>query len=229
MGRAIVEGFRAAGAVVVAVDRDAEAVAALVEACPDVTGVVADLATGEGIEATIAAAGDSVDVLCNHSALSDAAKLVDEVTEAEWDRILEVNLTAPFLLCSHVLPGMLERGAGVIVNTASVAGLRGGRGGAAYTASKWGLVGLTENIAATFGNRGIRCNAVCPGPTGNRGASEERPGLSDGARRLLGRDRQKPDPCPPEQVADVVVFLASDAASRVNGAVIPVDGGWIAY
>jgi NAD(P)-dependent dehydrogenase (short-subunit alcohol dehydrogenase family) len=229
MGRAIVDGFRAEGATVVAVDRDPEAVAALARECPDVTAVTADLATPKGIAAAREAAGGEVDVLCNHSAAGDAAQLVDEVSEAEWARILDVNVTAPFLLSQHVIPGMVERGGGVIVNTASVAGMRGGRGGAAYTASKWALVGLTENIAATFGELGIRCNAVCPGPTGDRPPSETRPNLTDGARRLLGRDTQKPEPCPPEQVAAVVVFLATDAAARINGAVIPVDGGWIAY
>jgi NAD(P)-dependent dehydrogenase (short-subunit alcohol dehydrogenase family) len=229
MGRAIVEGFRAEGATVIAVDLDPEAVDLLSRELPDVRAIAADISTAAGIEAALDAAEGRVDVLCNHGAKTDQAKLIDEVSEEEWARVLDVNLTAPFLLCRRVLGGMLERGGGVIVNTASVAGLRGGRGGAAYTASKWGLVGLTQNIAATYGDRGIRCNAVCPGPTGNRAPSETRPNLTDGARRLLGRDRQKPAACPPEQVAAVVVFLASDAAARINGAVIPVDGAWIAY
>jgi NAD(P)-dependent dehydrogenase (short-subunit alcohol dehydrogenase family) len=143
--------------------------------------------------------------------------------------MISVNLSAPFLMAKRVLPGMLASGKGVITNTASVAGMRGGRAGVAYTAAKWGLIGMTENIAATFGDQGIRCNAICPGPTGHRPLSEAAPELSERAVRLLTRDSRKPDPCPPELVAGVAVWLATDAAARVNGAIIPVDGGWAAY
>jgi NAD(P)-dependent dehydrogenase (short-subunit alcohol dehydrogenase family) len=232
MGRTMVELFRAEGARVVAVDVDRERIDELARELPDVVTVTADVSTAAGADAAIAAAGNRVDVLCNHGGLGGAAdgfSFVDELSEETWNRMIAVDLTAPFLLSKRVLPGMVERGGGVIVNTASVAGMRGGRGGASYTAAKWGLVGLTQNIAATFGDRGIRCNAICPGPTGHRPLSEASVGLSERATRLLTRDRDKPSPCPPELVAGVAVFLASDAASRINGAIIPVDGGWAAY
>jgi NAD(P)-dependent dehydrogenase (short-subunit alcohol dehydrogenase family) len=129
---------------------------------------------------------------------------------------------------------MIERGGGVIINTASVAGLRGARGGPAYTASKFGLVGLTQNIAATYAGDGIRCNAICPGPMGPLKAagtrSEDMPGVaSERGRAMLSRDREKPEGATSEDVAALAVFLARDEACRINGACIPVDSGWIAY
>jgi NAD(P)-dependent dehydrogenase (short-subunit alcohol dehydrogenase family) len=144
---------------------------------------------------------------------------------------MRVNLKGPFMLSRKVLPGMVERGGGCIINTASVNGLRGARGGHAYASSKFALVGLTQHIAATYGEYGIRCNAVCPGPTGYRPLSQDRPTdrITERGKKILARDNGKPAPCPPEQVAAVGVYLATEAAKRVNGAAIPVDGGWIAY
>jgi NAD(P)-dependent dehydrogenase (short-subunit alcohol dehydrogenase family) len=156
-------------------------------------------------------------------------ELIDELPDETWNAAVAVNLTAPFLLCKRAVRRMVPQGGGVILNTASVAGLRGGRGGPVYTATKWGLIGLTQNIAATFGDRGIRCNAICPGPTRARPSSELLADLPEQAVALLTRDRDKPEPCPPEQVAAVAVFLATDDAARINGAAIPVDGGWIAF
>jgi NAD(P)-dependent dehydrogenase (short-subunit alcohol dehydrogenase family) len=127
---------------------------------------------------------------------------------------------------------MVERGGGVIINTASVNGLRGARGGPAYAASKFGLVGLTQHIAATYANDGTRCNAICPGPMGPSKVagfkSEDMPGLSDHGRAMLSRDREKPVAATSEEVAALALFLATDAARRINGACIPVDSGWIA-
>jgi NAD(P)-dependent dehydrogenase (short-subunit alcohol dehydrogenase family) len=231
MGRTMVEQFRAEGARVVAVDIDTERISALVGEFPDVTGVTADISTPEGADTAIASAG-RVDVLCNHGGIGgrgDGFAFADTLAEDVWDRMIATNLTGPFLLTKRALPGMVERGGGVIINTASVAGMRGARGGAAYTAAKWGLVGLTQNVAATFADKGIRCNAICPGPTGHRPLSEAAGDLDERAVRLLTRDRDKPAPCPPELVASVAVFLAGDSAARINGAIIPVDGGWSAY
>jgi NAD(P)-dependent dehydrogenase (short-subunit alcohol dehydrogenase family) len=229
MARSIVDGFLAEGDTVIAADREPDLVDMLRRERPDVISVVADVTTEEGLDAAIAACKGRVDVLCNHCGVGDKAQPLDELSDAEWTRCLETNLTAPFMLCQRVIGGMLARGGGVIVNTGSVAGLRGARGGAAYTASKWALVGLTQNIAATFGSRGIRCNAVCPGPTGDGPPAEARPDLSERASQLLGRDTQKPARGDPALIASLVVFLASAGAARINGALIPADDGWIAY
>jgi NAD(P)-dependent dehydrogenase (short-subunit alcohol dehydrogenase family) len=222
-GRVLVGDFAALGCRVVAVDVDG----AGLEALPSSLNLVADIATSEGVAAVTAATGGIVDVLVNNAAVSDQIALVDDVSPEVWRRTLAVNLTGPFLLCRSVITGMVENGGGAIVNIASTAGLRGGRGGAAYTASKWGLVGLTQNIAATYGDRGIRCNAICPGNTGE--GMGDRLELNDRAAAVLSRDRGKPAPGKPEQISAVAVFLAGESASRINGAAIPVDAGWIAF
>jgi NAD(P)-dependent dehydrogenase (short-subunit alcohol dehydrogenase family) len=230
MGRALVRLFAAEGARVVAADVDAVGLAALVDELPDVVTVQADTGVARDADRLLSAAGDRVDVLCNHAGISERIGLVEEADEDAFERVLQVNLVGPFRLCRRVLPRMVASGGGAIVNTASVNGLRGGRGGPAYTASKFGLVGLTQHIAATYARQGIRCNAVCPGPMGDRPPSQDISEMAtERGLEMLARDREKPAPCPPEQVAAMVLFLASDAAVRVNGAIIPVDGGWIAY
>jgi NAD(P)-dependent dehydrogenase (short-subunit alcohol dehydrogenase family) len=229
IGRAMVAAFAAEGAArVVAADIDAERAAEAERSHASVVGVVADIATPVGADAIIAAAGPGLDVLCNNAGVIDGLAAVDETAEEDWDRLMAVNLRGPFLLCRRAIPVMLARGGGTITNTASVAGLRGGRAGAAYTASKFGVVGLTTNIAATHGARGIRCNAICPGSvaTDIRGAAGPETAMGE---RLRNRDREKPPPGTPEEIASVAVFLASAGASRINGVSIPVDGGWIAY
>jgi NAD(P)-dependent dehydrogenase (short-subunit alcohol dehydrogenase family) len=229
MGRAMVNLFHEQGARVVTCDVAAERVERLRDELPDVTAMLADVTSPEDCARLIDAAGD-VDVLCNHAGGGSGGMApLDTLSEEDWAATIAVNLTSTFRLCKRVLPGMIARGGGVITNTASVNGLRGARGGPAYTAAKFGVVGLTQNIAATYARQGIRCNAICPGPTGNRPPAESREGLHPRAIELLSRDREKPDPCPPEQVAALAVFLAQDEAARINGAVIPVDGGWIAY
>jgi NAD(P)-dependent dehydrogenase (short-subunit alcohol dehydrogenase family) len=225
IGAAVVRGFHEQGARTVAVDLDESGLQRLADELPGVVAIPCDLVAPGAADAAIDAAGD-VDVLCNNAGVVDRLALVDDVTAAEWDRLFAVNLKAPFLLTRKAVPGMVERGGGVIINVASTAGIRGGRAGAAYTASKFGLVGLTLNIAATMADRGIRANVVCPGSVDTGILDTE---LSEAGRSLLTRDREKPTPASPEQIASVVVFLATDAASRMSGAVVPVDAGWSAY
>jgi NAD(P)-dependent dehydrogenase (short-subunit alcohol dehydrogenase family) len=228
MGRALVRRFHAEGAQLVVADVDDERIAALASELPDIRTVRADIGTAAGADHAIEAAGGELDVLCNHAGVSEAVGPIGEVSDDDWAHVISVNLTGPFLLCKRAVPMMVSRGGGAIVNTASVAGLRGARGGPAYTASKFGLVGLTQNIAATYAKDGIRCNAICPGPMGSI-ASETVPGLSERGVAMLSRDREKPSPAAPDLVARVAVFLASDEAAGVNGAIMAVDGGWIAY
>jgi NAD(P)-dependent dehydrogenase (short-subunit alcohol dehydrogenase family) len=189
--------------------------------------VQGNVTSPEDAERIIDAAGERLDVLCNNAGLMDRFALADEVSLEEWNRVFAVNVTGAFLLSKLAIPRMVAQGAGVIVNTASIAGIRGGLAGAAYTASKHAVIGLTKNIAASFGRDGIRCNAICPGATGHgaKGAIEPGSEFSErGAERLLG-DPSKMDIGTPEQIASVAIFLASDAASRINGAIIVADGG----
>jgi NAD(P)-dependent dehydrogenase (short-subunit alcohol dehydrogenase family) len=130
--------------------------------------------------------------------------------------------------CRRALPIMMAQGSGVIINTASAAGLTGGAAGAAYTTSKHALVGLTKNIAWQYATSGIRCVAVCPGGV------ETNIGWGGGEPSAFGWERMQPlvaaidRAAKPEEIAHVALFLASDEASFVNGAIIPVDGGWLA-
>jgi len=169
----------------------------------------------------------AVHVLCNNAGIMDRLGTIEETTIEEWDRLIAVHMTGPFLLTKRVIPGMVERGGGVIVNTASIGGLRGGRAGPAYTASKFGIIGLTKNIAATMSNKGIRCNAICPGRI-NTDLGDGIDITESGIERM-DRDRDMPPVAEPREIAAMAVMLAEDDASYVNGAALVVDGGWIAY
>lgn len=167
------------------------------------------------------------DVLVNNAGVAHIAP-AEDTTVDDWRRVMEVNLTGPFLLCRAFGAGMLERRSGSIVNIASVAGLRGVADRAAYNTSKHGLIGLTRTLAAEWGGRGVRVNAVCPGwvKTPMDDASQ-----GEGAYRdeditgqvPLGRFAR------PDDVAQAVAFLADPARSGfVNGVTLSVDGGWTA-
>jgi NAD(P)-dependent dehydrogenase (short-subunit alcohol dehydrogenase family) len=140
---------------------------------------------------------------------------------------MAVNLTAPQRLMRAVLPGMMARGRGAIVNVASEAGLKGGCAGAAYTASKHGLIGLTKNSAFLYAKRGIRVNAVAPGPVETGMTPDFRSAIA--AERLpailaasIARVAQ------PAEIAAVIAWLLDDQAGAVNGAILAADGGWSA-
>jgi NAD(P)-dependent dehydrogenase (short-subunit alcohol dehydrogenase family) len=168
-----------------------------------------------------------VDVLVNNAGISLIAP-AEETAPEQWRRVLEVNLTGPFLLCRAFGRMMLEAGAGSIVNVASIAGLRGVADRAAYNASKHGLIGLTRTLAAEWGGRGVRVSAVCPGwvKTEMDVADQAGGGYVDSdivGQVPMGRFAAADD------VAAAVVFLADPKRSGfVNGVALPVDGGWTA-
>jgi NAD(P)-dependent dehydrogenase (short-subunit alcohol dehydrogenase family) len=238
IGKAMAVAFAKAGARVVVADVNlagARETVETVEAVAEIGGRSVAVAVDISDEASVAQlfrraidAFGRVDVLCNNAGVPDNMALPADTSIAEWDRVLRINLTGTFLVTREVLPHMLERGQGVIINTASAAGIRGGSAGAPYTASKHGVIGLTRNVAWAYANDGIRCNAILPGPTVTgigaqfgeidpKGVARFQPVVSLNERVAM-----------PEQVADVAVFLASDAASFVNGALVPVDAGWSA-
>jgi NAD(P)-dependent dehydrogenase (short-subunit alcohol dehydrogenase family) len=196
---------------------------------------VADVADDASVAAmvtdTVAAYG-GLDVLHNNAAALDQNRFDQDVVRmdlATWQRVLDVNLTGPMLGCRHAIPAMLERGGGAIVNTASAAAFYGSRTLLAYGTSKAGLVALTQYVATAYSDRGIRCNAVAPGVVVSEEMQTALGGpMSDRLRRytlghLVGRLGY------PEEVAEAVAYLASDAAAFVTGTVLRVDGGFTAH
>jgi NAD(P)-dependent dehydrogenase (short-subunit alcohol dehydrogenase family) len=152
-----------------------------------------------------------------------------ECTDELWARVLQVNLTAPFILTRTWLNRQIPLGGGSIVNIASVGGLRGARAGVAYTASKHGVVGLTQNVAFMYAQKGVRCNAIAPGGVDTEIAAGIKNPSPFGLERATAGLSLNPRTASAEEVAQVALFLASDDASIVNGIIMPCDAGWTAY
>ncbi|MGH8707283.1 MAG: SDR family NAD(P)-dependent oxidoreductase [Burkholderiales bacterium] len=188
------------------------------------------------VTAAIAELGP-LEVMVNNAGILDGYFDVDEMDEALWRKVIDIDLTGVFLGSKRALEEMLPRKRGRIINMSSVAGLNGTGGGAAYIAAKHGVIGLTRQMAVQYGARGIRANCVCPGPvaTGLRAHSQAilGPGVPDiSGRGVAVNDDMVRALVPagvrgtPENIADAVGFLASDAADYINGHALVVDGGW---
>jgi NAD(P)-dependent dehydrogenase (short-subunit alcohol dehydrogenase family) len=190
-------------------------------------GDVADPAFADTLAARVAGESGAASVLVNNAGISMIQR-AEDTSLAQWSRVLEVNLTGPFLLCQALGRQMLAQGRGSIVNVASIAGIAGVSHRAAYNASKHGLVGLTRTLAAEWGGRGVRVNAVCPG-----WIKTEMDEADQGSGAYSDRDITDRVPmgrfARPEDVAEAIAFLADAKASAfVNGVALPVDGGWTA-
>lgn len=193
----------------------------------DLVPVAGDISAEETVAAVVAAAGGRVDALANVAGIMDHFAPVHEVDDATWERVFRINVTALMRLTRAVVPLMLEAGAGSVVNVSSEAGLRGSAAGAAYTASKHAVVGLTKNSAVMYGPKGLRFNAVAPGATITN--IEATWGSELAAERLgplMGANI--PTPATAAQLAASITFLLSDDGTNINGAVLASDGGWSA-
>ena len=236
IGRATAERFARAGAAVTVFDRDEAGAERLVAAIRAGGGralaVAGDVAVAadaaRAVAGTVAAFG-GLHVLVNNAGIIRRATVV-ETTEADWDRVMAVNVKSVFLLAKAAVPVMAAAGGGVIVNIASGWGLVGGRRAASYCASKGAVVQLTRAMALDHAADGIRVVCVCPGDTDTGMLREEarqlgeveEAFLADAARRPLGRVGR------PEDIAEAALYLASDAARFVTGTVLVVDGGGLA-
>ncbi len=165
-----------------------------------------------------------LDAAFNNAGVEQPQVAAADIAEEEWDRIVRVNLGGVFLCMKHEIPLMLAQGGGAIVNTSSGAGVKGFPGQAAYAAAKHGVVGLTKSAALDYAGRNIRINAVCPGMVDTAMMARFTGDTSEGrqaaiAQEPVGRMAR------PEEIAETVVWLCSDAASFVVGAALVVDGG----
>jgi len=232
IGAALVRGLADAGADIAAISRRKEqvdATATEVEAlgrrAARVTADVSDRSSLETALAAIITALGPIDILVNCAGITKRTPTV-EVSDQEWSSILETNLTGTWRACQVFGRHMLERGSGRIINIASLASFVGLFEVAAYTASKAGVAGLTRALAVEWGRRGVNVNAIAPGVYRTALNSELLDGTGRGKefqlRTPLGRFGRV------EELAGACVFLASDAASFVNGEVLVVDGGFLA-
>jgi NAD(P)-dependent dehydrogenase (short-subunit alcohol dehydrogenase family) len=193
----------------------------------DLVPVAGDISTEETVAAVVAAAAGRVDALANVAGIMDNFAPVHEVDDDLWDRLFRINVTALMRLTRAVVPLMLEAGEGSVVNVASEAGLRGSAAGAAYTASKHAVVGLTRNSAVMYGPRGLRFNAVAPGATITNIEANWGSELAAGRLGPLMR-ANIPAPATAAQLAASITFLLSGDGTNINGAILASDGGWSA-
>ena len=170
-----------------------------------------------------------VDVLVNNAGILDAYKSPVSVTDEIWKQMFEVNVDSVMRATRKVLPLMREQKSGVILNTASVGGIGGMRGGLAYVATKHAVVGMTKHIGYAYAQEGIRCVAIAPGSVETDiGKTVKDPDM-DTLGKLMKGFESFPLATTPEELAKVYVFLASDDANFINGTTITVDGGWTAF
>jgi NAD(P)-dependent dehydrogenase (short-subunit alcohol dehydrogenase family) len=240
IGRAIVERLAANGAAVAIVDLEADAAAAAAREVSEsgrrAIALAADVADADRMKSVAAEATRQlgpISILVNNAGINTSKnrRPIHEYDDDDWHRILRVDLTGVFVVSKAVVPGMIERGGGRIVNIASVAGLVPLRLQTAFVAAKAGVVNVTRSMALELGPSGILVNCVAPGSILTRGTRAlfygSDGGQSEMAKSLLshvplGR------PGEPDEVAHAVTFLVAPEASYINGAVLTVDGGWTA-
>lgn len=228
IGRATASRIAREGGRVVAADISSERLDELVAELPDagivpITGDISDEAT---IAAIAEGAGEEIDAIANVAGIMDDMTPVHEVSDDVWRRVFAINVDGTMKLMRAVIPGMVARGTGSIVNVASEASLRGSAAGAAYTASKHAVVGLTKSSAFMYGPSGIRVNAVAPGPVITN--IEARFASELGAERVRGAMAIMPEAVEADALAASITFLLSEDSVNINGAILPSDGGWAA-
>jgi len=239
LGRAIAQAFLSASANVVLVDVNPARLAACYSALsPAHPGRVLSLQVNITDESDVKEMIDTVvgkfsalDVLVNNAGVMDHYDPVGTLKRNVWDRVIAVNLTAPMLTSKYAVGRFLEQGkGGAILNVASTASLKGFISGAAYTASKHGVIGLTKNTAVYYAKKNIRCIAILPGPMKTNVADAFDDGFYEEGHKMMDTARAfEPEYCELNKVADTVLYLCSEAGSVCNGACVTVDNAWAAW
>ena len=233
MGRSIALQFAKEGATVIAVARRKERLEELAKEAESFEGkilvYVGDISSQEVndgmIDFAIKECG-KLDILVNNAGIKDEFKPLSEVSNEHWEKIMRVNLYGPMYAMRKAVQVMaIQENGGNIVNVASIGGICGCRAGAAYTTSKHALVGLTKNTAYMYLNKGIRCNAVCPGGVETEVMNSQTDISQLGMGRVMAGLDKSIQSGKPEDIASAVLYVASDDAKFMNGATVVVDGG----
>lgn len=229
IGFAQAEAFLKQGACVYAIDQNETGLQQLKQAypktfsyrCTNVTSLeeVAE-SVGQALREHV-----RIDILINTAGILDDYKSTLDTTEELWDEVFNTNVKGIYYVTNYILPHMLKWERGVIVNTASIAGLVAGGGGAAYTASKHAIIGYTKQLAYDYSDKGIRVNALAPGAIRTPMNDAD---FANGGEMAKWVEQETPAGrwAEPEEVANLTLFAASSAADYIHGAVLPIDGGW---
>lgn len=235
VGREISLLFAEEGATVVAVARRKDKLDELAKEASSFPGEIVsmegDITIDENIDLVVNSMMDRygrIDVLVNSAGVMDDFSAVGDLTDEQFNKVTSINFIAPMKLCRKVVPIMEKQEKGNIINMASLAGLYGGRAGAAYTTSKYALIGLTKNIAYMYAEKGIRCNAICPSGV-DTGISDNIKPNEFGLNRVIKGTGNGTGSASTRDIANLALFLASDDSRFISGDAIVADAGWTAY
>ena len=235
LGAAFAKRFVAEGAKVVITGRRKEMLEKVAAGLPkdSIMVLTGDVSRLEDARAMVDAAikfGGKIDVLVNNAGI-DPAGTVTELPPEQWQKVIDINLTGPFLMMKAAVPNMIENGGGSIINIASLAALRCIPAMPAYIASKAGLIGLSQATALDYGKFNIRCNVICPGAVATEMLKNSMQGLAkaintdtEGALKALTKFCPLPRAAEPDEISGAAAYLASDESSFMTGAVMVLDG-----
>lgn len=228
MGYETVKLFAAEGANVIAVDLR-EGDLKKWQGVENVVPILGDVTSIDDIERMVSTAENQfgrLDAICNIAGINDLNYPLEDTDDQRWDKVHDIDLKAPFRICRRAIPTMIKSGGGSIVNIGSYAAVRGNHG-PSYTSAKAGLIGLSQSIAFSYGKDGIRCNVINPGGTKTNIGEHSGGQYHPAGQKLSAIIQAMPVNwyMTPDEIAKACLFLCSDDASRINGAVLAVDGG----
>lgn len=238
MGREITYKFLAENCRVIATDINENRLDDLKTEAPEnkenLHTIITDISNEKEIHRLVAASilqFGHIDILVNNAGIMDNFEGISETTNEQWNRVLNVNLHGPFRLMRELIPHFIHHHSGNIINISSVGGIQGARAGAAYTASKFALNGLTKNTGYLYAQSGIRCNAIAPGAieTHISESIDYSKVSKDMSELLVSGMKLNPRIGKAIEIAEIALFLASDDSSFINSEIIVADGGWTAY